>query len=137
MLLRTALPLLVAVLMGCAGPRHAALPPAPSALVLQTGGPTYFRDWGHAPLRVLDDAAVRFRVSATSDAGVRSAELYVYEYELYRDRAGAPSQRRRDGGVWGRVAAFSHPGAPADFSAEHTHAPSGLRPCDRVAARAG
>ena len=120
MLLRIALLFAAAALASC-GPREIAAveTSAAPALSLRQNGPAHFEDWLHAPLRALDGEAVRFRVSASSDVGIRAVELFVYEYQLYRNRAGEPSQRRRPGGHWGRVAQWSHPGTPRTISVEH------------------
>ena len=68
---------------------------------LQLGGPVSFEDWIHSPLRALDHEAIRFELRAHHTEGLVTAELHVYEYELYRDALGLPSQRRRRDGQWG------------------------------------
>ena len=132
MLPRLALLLLSAVAAACGGPATRLAPAGPApALALRQDGPVHFRDWGHAPLRALDGESVRFRLSATAEAGIRHVGLYVYEYELYRDAHGLPRQRRREGGTWGLMAEWSHAGVPADFETEHTFVP-GFGPHTRL-----
>ena len=132
MLSRIVLLVFSATLLGCVGTRTAVAPDdRAAALTLRQSGPTFFRDWGHSPLRALDGVAVRFRASVTSDAGIRRAELHVYEYELYRGPTGTPLKRRRVGGLWGRLADWSHPGVPSTLELEHTYVP-GFGPHTRL-----
>lgn len=132
MLLRIAFLFASATLLAC-GTRSVALDASPEApsLHLRQNGPAHFVDWMHAPLRARDGEAVRFSVSASADAGVRDVELYVYEYELYRDRSGAPSQRRRPHGLWGRVAQWPQAGARGILKVDYEYA-VGFKPHTRV-----
>ena len=102
-----------------------------AAMGLRQNGPSHFHDWTHAPLRALDGEPVSFRVSAHSDVGIAAVELYVFEYELYRDRDGAPAQRRRPGGLWGRVGRWEESGLPRELTREHEYA-EGFGPHTRL-----
>ncbi len=101
---------------------HAPLVPEPNPVVLRESGPAHFTDWLHSPLRAADHEAITFRVAAKSDVGIARVELYVYEYELMLNKAGLPSQRRREDGVWGRIADFAQPFGKTQIDIHHRHA---------------
>lgn len=114
------LALAAALALGCApGERMAVDDPPAEVMELYLDGPAAVAEWMHAPLRPRDGEAVTFRVEAAAAADVARVELYVYEYELYADRAGRPSQRRRGNGVWGQVAAWSLDVPEAGLSRAH------------------
>ena len=124
-------PLLAALLTLAAcggGGRRAAYAPAVPALRLELAGPASFADWMHAPLRPGNGEPITFSAELSVEEGFSRVELYVYEYELYRNRADLPSQRPREGGVWGRVrtwdfAAAEGPRARAttELTLDHVH----------------
>ena len=110
------------LLAACANNRRTPQLAAEPTLALRQQGPAHFDDWMHAPLRAADDEPVVFSVEASADAGVARVELYVYEYELYRNRAGLQSQRRRPSGLWGKVRTYDYAAAPARrIAVEHRH----------------
>ena len=123
---------LATLTLACSGSEHlAAEAPAAEPMPLHLDGAIPFTDWTHAPLRPLDREPVAFTVSALPTEAV-AASLYVYEYELFRDREGRPSQRRRPGGLWGKLAEWApdEVGGKA-FARSHTHA-AGFGPHTRV-----
>ena len=102
---------------------------APMALHLGRAGG--FDDWMHHPLRPRDGEAVTFSAHALDRATLAGVELYVYEYELYRDRVGRPSQRRRPGGVWGLQRRWGAAPGRGGLDLAHTLA-AGFGPHTRV-----
>ncbi len=104
MLLRITLLFFSAVVVSCGASRNVASVPAPAMVSLRQNGPSVFESWSHSPLRAYDREAMRFSASVSSATALSHAELYLYEFELYRNDAGLHSQRRRPGGAWGLAA---------------------------------
>ena len=117
--LRLALLFLLAAALGCSSSKVVRPTPTTPVLGLRQNGPTHFHSWMHSPLRATDYEPMRFSVSATSDVGLRSATLYVYEYELYLNDAGLHSQRQREGGTWGKVEQFDFVRSPRSFETDY------------------
>ncbi len=129
--LRIALLFLAAVVVSCGTSRPVAAEAALPTVGLRQNGPSAFASWGHSPLRALDGEAIRFRASVRHDLGIAKAELYVYEFELYRNDAGLHSQRRRTGGVWGKVAELHQASGPHQVDLDYEYTP-GFGPHTRL-----
>ena len=87
----------------------------------QESGPAVFTDWMHSPLRPLNGEPIAFSAQFSSDISTDKVELYVYEYELYRSKAGLPSQRQREGGQYGLMRTWDFADGPRDLSLDHVH----------------
>ena len=122
MLSRISSLLLAAVMLSCGAARNIAAEPTLPMVGLRQNGPCHFESWSHSPLRAHDGEAVSFRASVTSETGIRGAELYVYEFELYRNDAGLHSQRRRPNGLWGKVAEIDSKGQEGRAEFDYRHA---------------
>ena len=64
-------------------------------------GNAKFNYWKHSPMHVKDLQPVEFQFEVADDKMITKVELYIYEYELYKDAQGLPSKRMREDGVWG------------------------------------
>ncbi len=123
MLLRMSFLLFAAMVVSCGASREVVAAPSLTVISLRQNGPAKFHDWRHSPLRALDRQPVRFSASVSSELGIVYAELYLYEFELYRNDAGLHSQRRRPGGLWGRVAQIERAAKPKRSEFDYTHEP--------------
>ena len=115
--------LLLAGVVSCNAPRETVqVDPSPK-VKLHLTGPAHFDDWMHSPLRAGDQVPVTFSLDARVGAALDRVELYCYEYELYRNDAGLPSQRRRIGGLWGKLRTFKYADRPNTkrIDLEHRH----------------
>jgi hypothetical protein len=76
------------------------------------------------PLHPNNSQAVNFRLIANSvdEHGLASAELFVYEYELYVSASGMQSARQRPGGTWGSVRTWTFPAQPNSIDETHNFA---------------
>ena len=54
-------------------------------------------------MRAHDNQAITCFLDAESNRGISRVELYIFEYELFRNGIGVPSQRKRPAGTWGLV----------------------------------
>lgn len=72
-------------------------------------GNTTFNYWKHSPLHVKDFQSVEFQFDISDNKMVKKVELYIYEYELYRDAQGLPSKRMRENGIWGLEKTWEFP----------------------------
>ena len=66
-------------------------------------GNAKFNYWRHSPMHVKNFQPVEFEFDISDNKMVKKVELYIYEYELFKDEQGLPSKRMREGGVWGLV----------------------------------
>jgi hypothetical protein len=74
------------------------------------------------PLHPNNNQAVNFRAIASDSDGIASAELFVYEYELYVGANGFQSARQRAGGTWGSVHTWNFHGHPTAIDETHNFA---------------
>jgi hypothetical protein len=75
---------------------------------LQLNGPATFDYWRHSPLHPSNRQKVTFRAKVSDPAGIRSAELLVFEFELFPGLMGVPSKLRRTGGTWASVKSWQY-----------------------------
>lgn len=78
------------------------------------------RSWQHRPFHPNNNQSITFRVEGTDSDGVKSARLFIYEYELYVASNGMKSARPRAGGTWGLVHTWNVTPTPGDFELSHT-----------------
>ena len=121
---------MASALTGCAGTRDLQRD-AFAQVALELDGPAEFTEWMHSPLRPGNGEAVEFRVEFTSQVPLESAELLVFEYELYRDRDGLPGQRLRKSGTWGTQRHFDLTGRQGRVTLRDT-LPAGFPAHSRV-----
>ncbi|MEL6866136.1 MAG: hypothetical protein AAFP19_17035, partial [Bacteroidota bacterium] len=87
-------------------PQQDTLPPEVSA----PEGNAVFEQWLHSPLHPVNGQAVTFQLKAAEAKGILQVELYVFEYELYKNAEGLPSKRRRVNGQWGLLQKWEYGG---------------------------
>ncbi len=112
---------LVVAVVACSPAERLTLSQSSETLVLSEAGKVRFDDWMHTPLRPDNHAPLSFTVEANSDVGIAKAELYIYEYELYRNSDGLQSQRQRLGGLWGKARSWDLEAPLQRVTLEHTH----------------
>lgn len=118
-------------LFSCSASRKQSMQTSALELEMQDGGSTFFEDWMHSPIRPQNDQAITFYVEADNDSGIEAAELYVYEYELFKNKQGLPSQRKRKGGQWGLLREWQLPSFPKRLHLDHVHG-DGFKPHSRI-----
>ena len=96
-------------------------PPDAQPIEVQSGT-AEFDYWRHAPLHPANRQAVRFNLKAFDGFGIRKVELYVHEFELYRDADGLPSKRRRPGGQWGLLNTWKTGAGQDSIQLSHSYA---------------
>jgi len=67
---------------------------------LHLNGPAEFDFWIQTPLHPGTGEAIAFKTSVGDAAGIEKIELFILEYELYKDKDGLPSKRKRKKGLW-------------------------------------
>ncbi|MEM6964535.1 MAG: hypothetical protein AAF573_07210 [Bacteroidota bacterium] len=85
-------------------------------------GDTQFEYWRHSPMHVGDFQSVTFRTKASDYQLITKVELYVYEYQLFKDAQGLPSKRKATNGIWGLVKTwnFNDNQVDVDLAYEYT-----------------
>ncbi len=85
-------------------------PDNPIDETLPPPGSAQFDYWIHSPLHPANGEAVTFKAKIKEPTGLKKAELFVYEYELFKEEDGLPSKRRRTGGTWNSVRSWNFNG---------------------------
>ncbi len=88
---------------------------------LRLNGPAAVTDWMHAPLRAGTGEPVSFTVQAKSTTGIKKVELFLYEYQLYKNQRNLPSQRARVGGIAGKARTWDYKEPVSSVTLEHAH----------------
>ena len=70
----------------------------------------------HSPLHPDDFEAISINADLHSDIGLSKVELYVYEYELYKNENGHPSKRKKAFGQWGLMHSWNFPSLQEDVN---------------------
>ena len=68
---------------------------------------TVFESWMHSPIHPANQEKVTFKVNAWDESLIAKVELFVYEYDLFRNEQGMPSKKRRPRGLWGHQKTWS------------------------------
>lgn len=79
-----------------------------------------FDYWVHSPFHPGDKVPVTFAVKAKESKGIQKVELYLYEFELYRNENDLPSKRKRNGGQWGLVKTWEPRALPDSVELNYT-----------------
>jgi len=85
-------------------------------------GAANFDYWIHSPLHPDNNQAVTFKAKVADEEGIVKVELMVYEYELYENKKGQPSKRRRVDSHWGLVYDWEYDGIETTADVEFTFA---------------
>ncbi len=76
-------------------------PVVESPLPVYTQGQAEFHFWKHSPLHVANFKTVNFQVKATDHQGITKVELYIFEYQLFKNPQGLPSKKKSENRIWG------------------------------------
>lgn len=120
MLFRISIFFLFGMLMACAGSQK-LVQEGPLQHTLVLNGPAAVLDWMHSPLRAGNAEPVSFTLEARSSTGIDKVELFLYEYELFSNQFGLPSQRKRADGFAGKVRTWDYKAPVTSISLEHTN----------------
>lgn len=85
-------------------------------------GAANFDYWIHSPLHPDNNQAVTFKTKVADKEGVVKVELLVYEYELYENKDGLPSKRKRIDSQWGLVYDWEFDGEETSATIDFTFA---------------
>jgi len=79
-----------------------------------------FDYWVHSPFHPGNKVAITFALKARDKKGIQKVELFVYEYELYRNEDDLPSKRKRPSGQWGKVKTWNPESLPDSVELNYT-----------------
>lgn len=94
-------------------------PMAENAMVQSWDANIQFPLLKHSPLHPADYETINIYADLHSDIGLSKVELYVYEYELYKNKNGHPSKRKKDSGKWGLMNTWEFPSLQDDVNLEY------------------
>ncbi len=84
--------------------------PMPKIDISLIDGPAEFEYWQHSPLHPKNNQAVKFSAKARDNSGIKTIELLVLEFRLFKNESGIPAKKRRDGGKWDIVKTWTFSG---------------------------
>lgn len=84
--------------------------PMPTVDISLKNGAAKFDYWHHSPLHPSNNQSVKFSAKATDNNGIKTIELLVLEFQLYKTENGIPAKKRREGGKWDIVKTWNFSG---------------------------
>ncbi len=85
-----------------------------------TKGNANFDYWVHSPFHPGNKVPVTFATKVKENKGIQKVELFIYEYELYRNEKDLPSKRQRSSGQWGLVKTWNLELVPDSIELNYT-----------------
>jgi len=84
-------------------------------------GNANFDYWVHSPFHPSNKTPITFATSIKENKGIQKVELFIYEYELYRNENDLPSKRKRSSGQWGLVKTWDLELVPNNIELNYTY----------------
>ncbi len=80
----------------------------PTIDISLTNGPAKFEYWQHSPMHPTNNQSITFSAKI-KDNSIRTVELLLLEYRLFKNSSGIPAKKRRTGGKWDIVKTWNFP----------------------------